>query len=95
MGPDLAPAVGDRVYLSFSQRALIRASGYLYGVPLAGLLTGAGIAASVGLADGMTALAALLGLIAGAVLAASRVARDRCLSQADPVVSGLARGDAA
>lgn len=58
--------VGDEVVLGLPEDGVVRASLLLYGLPLAGLVVGMGLAQSAG--DGWALLAGLAGLGAGLLL---------------------------
>jgi positive regulator of sigma E activity len=56
---------GDRVLVSVASGAIIRAAALIYLLPVAGLLAGAATAQMLGMGDGVSLLAALVGALAG------------------------------
>lgn len=68
--PDYRPAPGDRVRVALEQRGLAGAAVAVYGIPLAGLLAGAGAATLLGLGE-----LAAVGLAFGGFAAALPLAR--------------------
>lgn len=67
--PALRAAPGDTVRIALDQRGLAGAAGAVYGLPLAGLLTGTLAAALLGLGEGATIVAALAAFTAALPLA--------------------------
>ncbi len=72
--PGIELAAGDPVTLSMSGPALLAAAAIAYGLPLAGLLSGALLGHWLTSGDLNAVLAALAGLLAGAWLARRRAA---------------------
>ena len=68
---------GDRVVLALPERALVRLSLLVYGLPVAGLLGGALLPAALwpGAADAVAVIGGVAGFCIGAKLAARRSAR--------------------
>jgi len=56
---------GDPVLVSVANGAIIRAAALIYLLPVAGLLAGAAMAQMLGMGDGVSFLAALVGALAG------------------------------
>jgi sigma-E factor negative regulatory protein RseC len=56
---------GDPVLVSIADGAIIRAAALIYLLPLTGLLAGAATAQMLGMGDGISFLAALVGALAG------------------------------
>jgi sigma-E factor negative regulatory protein RseC len=84
-GLDVAP--GDSVALSLERGLLSRGVLVLYGLPLSGLVGGAGIAALIGAGDAVAVVSITLGLVGG-LAAGRRVARgDDCLSSLRPTAT--------
>lgn len=79
--PSALPAAGERVNLVVESGGLLRGAGIVYGLPLAGALLAAALVSLVSQSDAATALAALLGLLTGA-LVASRRSRHVCAGPA-------------
>jgi sigma-E factor negative regulatory protein RseC len=74
--PDgISLVVGDPVTLCISGPSLLAAAGIAYGLPLAGLLSGALLGQALVPGDLGAPLAALAGLVAGAWIARRRAAR--------------------
>ncbi len=72
--PDgMSLAVGDTVTVSMQGRTLLVASALAYGLPLAGLLGGALIAALLSVSEGIALMFAGAGLAAGIVLGRRRL----------------------
>ena len=63
---------GDRVRVGMSAASLLRAASYAYLLPLAGLITGAGLGAAAGAGDGPALVGALVGLLASATMLMAR-----------------------
>jgi sigma-E factor negative regulatory protein RseC len=63
------PANGERVNLVLESGGLLRGAGIVYGLPLAGALFAAPLAAAAVESDAAVAVAALVGLIVGALVA--------------------------
>jgi len=85
-------AAGDQVVVGIDESALLRASLRVYGLPLLGLLLGAGAGDLVGGSDALAALGAGVGVLTGFLLA--RAFRDddgietpRILRQLAPVAN--------
>lgn len=78
---------GDRVRLELTANNVLRAAGFVYGLPLAGALTGAAIAWWSGAGDAVAALAAMTGALAGIAAGRLRLGREGCLRQFTPRVT--------
>jgi len=86
----LEPEPGDRVVLRIADGGLFRGVLLLYGLPLAGMVTGGVIPFLAGAAETWSVVASAAGMVAG-ILAGSRLAaRDRCLSRLQPIACGYA-----
>jgi sigma-E factor negative regulatory protein RseC len=83
----LALQVGDRVALELAPQSVLHAAGIVYGIPLVTAALAAALAWVAGLADGLAALAGLVGVLAGIVIARWRLQRRRCLRRFTPVVT--------
>jgi Positive regulator of sigma(E), RseC/MucC len=59
------PAEGSEVWVAVPERAILRAAGSVFGLPLVGLIAGAGIAAVLGMTEAFAAGLAGSGLVAG------------------------------
>jgi sigma-E factor negative regulatory protein RseC len=77
---------GDLVNLSLGSRNLLQAATIVYGWPLLGGASVALLAYLAGLGDVGGALAALVGLLAGAVLVRRKLGQGDCLSRFVPTV---------
>ena len=78
---------GDSVSLSLEPGNLLRAAAIVYGLPLVGALSGALLAQVMRATDLAVVAAALLGIVAGVVLARVRLQRTSCLRDLTPVVT--------
>lgn len=67
----LGAAAGQVVTIAMADDLLLRAAGMAYLLPIALASLAAGVAAGFGLADGLTALSALIGLLAGLLVTRS------------------------
>lgn len=79
-------AEGDTVELALPPARLLSAAWLAYGLPLAGALSAAAASRYFGATDGISALAALTGLVIGTVLARRRLASEDCLHHFVPVI---------
>ena len=85
--------VGERVVLGLEDGRLLRAAGYLYGLPLAGLLAASGLAFLAGIdSDALVVAFALSGLAAGATLGRTLVRRDACVRRLMPTIDAKVTG---
>lgn len=78
--------VGDEVRIELAPDSLLGAAFVVYGSPLAGAVTGAGIAFLTGAGDPGAALMALTGLVVGMLLGRARLRRDQCLRRFTPTI---------
>ena len=78
--------IDDMIELSLSPHRVLAAAGIVYGYPLAGAAVAALFAYVASLGDAVAAVCALFGLLTGAALVRSRLARDACLSRFVPTV---------
>lgn len=96
-GMEIALEPGDRVVLSLAPADLVRAALIVYGAPLAGLLLASGLALLI--VDPLTDLAALSfavpGLVLGGIAGRRLAARDACVQDLAPTITGLAARDLA
>jgi sigma-E factor negative regulatory protein RseC len=88
--PGMRFAIGDAVTLSISPRQLLRAASIAYGVPLASLVTGAGLAWLSGAGQGgpWAIGFAIAGLGTGIVVSRRLLRRDRVCEQFVPGLAG-------
>ena len=77
---------GDCVSIVLEPQHVLRAAIIVYGYPLAGAVTAAFGAYLLGLGDIAAALAALLGLLTGMLIARGRLQNAQCLRDFTPVV---------
>lgn len=77
---------GDEVSIELAPRNVLRASLIVYGWPLAGAVIAALIAYGAGLGDAYAALAAVIGLSTGLLLARRQLRSSRCLRRFTPMV---------
>jgi len=88
---------GDVVQVALDQQGLAGAAAAVYGIPLAGLLTGSLAATALGLGDGAATGLAVAGFAAAIPLAGTasrRAAAGRCQPRLLAAGSGQAGGDA-
>lgn len=85
-GAEVTP--GDVVSIELQPRNVLTAATIVYGWPLAGAATGAGIAYLAAYGDAAAAAAALAGLAVGGVFVRHRLGEARCLSEFTPRVVG-------
>jgi sigma-E factor negative regulatory protein RseC len=78
---------GDEVRIELSGSNLLRASGLVYGLPLAGAVTLAGLAYWLQPGDVAAAIMAILGLAAGWLAARRRLANAACLRDFTPTIT--------
>ncbi len=86
IGPGVEVEVGDCVRIELAPRDLLVAAWFVYGLPLAAAVAGAALAHFAGLGDAAAALAAFLGLVAGALHARRRLGAAGCLRRFTPVI---------
>lgn len=86
LSPNLEIRNGDRVSIVLEPRNLLRASVIVYGYPLLGAVLAAIMAMKLEIGDAAGALAALAGLIAGMLIAKTRLRKTRCLRDFTPVI---------
>jgi len=77
---------GDEVSVSLQPSNVLRAASIVYGYPLLGALTAAGIAYLAQWGDVAAALATLAGLVSGFMVAKWRLKSAACLREFTPVV---------
>jgi len=77
---------GDLVSVVLAPRNILRAAVIVYGYPLFGAVSAAIIAFGVGLGDAYGAIAALIGLVSGVLLARLRLGNSRCLRDFTPTI---------
>ena len=82
--PGVEIRAGDSVQLALAPGTALRAAGLVYGLPLAAAACGAALAYLLGFGDPAAALAAVVGLFAGLVLARARLRG--CLKHFTPEV---------
>ena len=78
---------GDTVQIELAPHNVLRAALEVYGPPLAGALIMTGLAYLAGWPDWQGAMAAALGVLAGAAITRYRLKRTRCLRQFTPVIT--------
>lgn len=83
---------GDEVRVELAPNNVLSAAWIVYGLPLAGALTGAGIAWASGAGDAGAALAACAGIAAGIGAGRLRLRRADCLRRFTPVVTARLAG---
>lgn len=88
----LGYAPGERVRIAVSGPSLLRGLLYGYGLPLAGLLAGTGVASYLAAGDSAAIVLALTGLGAGAIGGRRLAGRGSCQRALDPVVVGRVAG---
>ena len=86
LSPGSTISIGDTVSLSLGSRNLLQAATIVYGWPLLGAAGGALLAQLGHFGDGGSAVAALAGLAAGAVLVRLRLGHRDCLTRFVPTV---------
>ena len=86
LSPNLEIHNGDRVSLVLEPRNLLLASVIVYGYPLLGAVLAAILAMKFGMGDVAGAAAALVGLIAGMLIAKIRLGKTRCLRDFTPII---------
>ena len=77
---------GDLVSIALEPRHILRAALVVYGSPLLGAVLAAIVAFSMGLGEAEAVLAALVGLLAGILVAKVRLQNTRCLRDFTPMV---------
>jgi len=77
---------GDLVSVELAPRNILRAAVIVYGYPLSAAVLAAILAFGMGLEDAFGAFAALVGLVAGILLAKRRLNNSRCLRDFTPTV---------
>ena len=83
---NLSVESGDLVSVALAPRNILRAAVIVYGYPLVGAVSAATIVFSLGLGDAYGAVAALIGLVSGVLLARLRLRDTRCLRDFTPTV---------
>ncbi len=91
IGEDAGLSVGDIVSIELAPGNVLRAALIVYGMPLAGAMTGAVLAYISALGDGGAAALAIAGLVAGAMIGRRRLGQETCLDRFTPTVSRHAR----
>ena len=79
-------AEGDSVELVLASDNLLKAALIVYGMPLFGAITAAGLAYLLQLGDSVAALAALTGLVIGLLIGRWLLSRGECLENFVPYV---------
>jgi sigma-E factor negative regulatory protein RseC len=79
-------AEGDSVEISLASENLLKAALIVYGMPLSGAITAAGLAYLAQLGDSIAALAALAGLLIGLFVGRWFLSRGECLENFVPYV---------
>ena len=87
--PGLEPREGDTVRVALEPRDLLHAALAVYGPPLLGAATAAGIAYGLSQTDVETAAAALFGMAVGAFASRMYLKRPACLSRFVPTVERI------
>lgn len=82
----MAIAPGDTVGLELEPRSILSAALVVYGWPMLGAAAAAVLAYLGGFGDATTSVAALVGLVIGALLGRRRLGKQRCLERFTPVV---------
>ncbi len=77
---------GDLVSVVLAPRNILRAAVIVYGYPLFGAVSAASIVFGAGLGDAYGAIAALIGLVSGILLARFRLGNTRCLRDFTPTI---------
>ena len=77
---------GDLVSVVLAPRNILRAAMIVYGYPLFGAVSAAAIVFGAGLGDAYGAIAALVGLVSGILLARLRLGNTRCLRDFTPTI---------
>lgn len=88
----LACVPGDRVRIAVSGPSLLQGLLFGYGLPLAGLLAGTGVASYLAAGDTAAIVLALTGLGAGAIGGRQLARRGSCQQALDPVIVGRVAG---
>ena len=83
---DISVGEGDEVRIALEPRNLLRASLIVYGLPLGFAVGAAAFAYFAGLGDLGAALAALVGVAGGLLVARSQLRRSGCLRELTPTV---------
>ena len=86
VGDHISLAEGDSVEISLASEHLLNAALIVYGIPLSGAVTAAGLAYLVQLGDSVAALAALTGLLIGLFVGRWRLSRSECIENFVPYV---------
>lgn len=86
VAPHLSVEQGDSVELSLASENLLRAALIVYGLPLSGAITAAGLAYLLRLGDSAAAVAAVLGLAIGLLLSRWRLRYGDCMESFVPYV---------
>jgi sigma-E factor negative regulatory protein RseC len=86
VGEHLSLAEGDSVELRLASDNLLKAALIVYGMPLFGAITAAGLAYLLQLGDSVAALAALTGLVIGLLIGRWLLSRGECLENFVPYV---------
>jgi sigma-E factor negative regulatory protein RseC len=77
---------GDLVSIALESRHILRAALIVYGSPLLGAVVAAIVAFSMGFGEAEAVLAALLGLLAGILVAKLRLQNTQCLRDFTPMI---------
>lgn len=83
---------GDEVRVELAPNNVLAAASIVYGLPLAGAVTGAGVAWGWGAGDAWAVLAACAGAAVGIAVGRLRLRRADCLRRFTPVVTARLAG---
>ena len=86
VGKHISLAEGDSVEISLASENLLNAALIVYGIPLFGAVTAAGLAYLLQLGDSAAAVAAVLGLGFGLLVGRWRLSRSECIENFVPYV---------
>jgi len=78
---------GDEVQIELAPQSILRAAWIVYGVPLAGALSAAGMAYAAEMTDGKSLLVIMAGLLAGGLISRHWLRRSDCLRRFTPVIT--------
>lgn len=87
--PGLRLRKGDKVGLQLAPESILRASVFVYGIPLLGAVAAAAVAYGLSLGELGSAFAAIAGLGAGLAVSRRRLRRADCLREFTPTVTKL------
>ncbi|MBT8103113.1 MAG: SoxR reducing system RseC family protein [Gammaproteobacteria bacterium] len=86
IGDGVTVSRGDEVRMELAPSNILKASLIVYGLPLSGAVAGAALAYIASWGDFYAAVGALIGIVAGIVLARARLQRASCLQQFTPTI---------